>query len=122
MKDGGQEREEETEVDDETLEEIGSRKEVDDIHRCKRVSTSPPRQNTRYSSSPPWRGQTLSSATHVRPMGNLSSSIRSDPRISLEEQLHAYGTKRNRDPINEVHHPSGNDAHLADRVHAGEQR
>ena len=41
MKEGGKEREEETEVDDETLEEIGNRNEVDDVHRCKRVSTPP---------------------------------------------------------------------------------
>ena len=42
--DGGKEREEETEVDDGTLEETGNRKEVDDVHRCKRVSSSTPRQ------------------------------------------------------------------------------
>ena len=54
MKDGGKEREEETEVDDETktLEEIGNRNEVDDVHRCKRVSTSPLRQIARFTSSP----------------------------------------------------------------------
>ena len=40
-KDGGKEREEETEVEEVTLEEIGNRNEEDDVHRCKRVSTPP---------------------------------------------------------------------------------
>ena len=115
VKDGGKEREEETEVDDGTLEEIGNRKEVDDVHRCKRVSTLPPRQNARFTSSPPWCGATLSSATRVRSMGNLSSSIRTVPRISLAEQLLAHVPKRHRDLLNEVHNPSGKDALLAHR-------
>ena len=62
-KDGGKEQEEETGEDDGTLEEIGNRNEVDDVHPSKRVSTLPSSNCVVHVDS----SVTLSSATHVRP-------------------------------------------------------
>ena len=61
-KDCGKEQEEETGEDDGTHEEIGNRNEVDDVHRSKRVSTSPSSKCVVHVES----SVTLSSATHVR--------------------------------------------------------
>ena len=76
----------ETEVDDEALEEIGNRNEVDEV------------------SSP------LQACLHFP-----SSSYCEAPCISLAEQLPAHVPKLHRDLLNEVHNPSGNDALLEQR-------
>ena len=47
-KDSGKEGEERTGVDGETLEEVSTRNDVDEVHRCKRVSSL-----LRTSSPPP---------------------------------------------------------------------
>ena len=111
-KDGGKEQEEETGEDDGTLEEIGNRNEVDDVHRSKRVSTPSSSKCVIHVES----SVTLSSATHVRSTGNQRSRA-----FSLEEQLLVYVPKRSRDLLNEVHDPSVNDALLKkEKLHSHE--